>query len=72
VNRDGATIPTGKKRRTGKRHAYVEKVWSLGAWKDVGEFLYFIRPLISLDVAYMHYPYDSALTNLSFSAYTRL
>ncbi|KAJ1306894.1 hypothetical protein OPQ81_007879 [Rhizoctonia solani] len=34
MNRDGIP-PIGKKRRTGRRHAYMEKVWNSGAWADV-------------------------------------
>ncbi|EUC59772.1 PB1 domain protein [Rhizoctonia solani AG-3 Rhs1AP] len=34
MNRDGIP-PIGKKRRTGRRHAYMEKVWNSGAWTDV-------------------------------------
>ncbi|KAG9128258.1 hypothetical protein FRC07_002217 [Ceratobasidium sp. 392] len=32
--RDG--VVSRRKQRTGKRHAYIEKVWGAGGWKDVG------------------------------------
>lgn len=35
TGRDG--VVSRKKQRTGKRHAYIEKVWGAGEWKDVGE-----------------------------------